>query len=133
MQGGHHFFVYPKGCGSSLFSFDKGESCVFARCFAGSYRTHPPEEIRTVPYGHGRGDGRHGGAQGDTPHVLKGGDTISNVPSTFFELVCVPQKSYILREGPHVMHISSPNEIQHFLKQRGSAPSQSPKSCKRRL
>ena len=37
--GGHHFFVYPKG-GHHFFSFDKGGSCVFVRCFAGSYR--PP-------------------------------------------------------------------------------------------
>ena len=37
--GGHHFFVYPKG-GHHFLSFDRGGSCVFVRCFAGSYR--PP-------------------------------------------------------------------------------------------
>ena len=40
--GCHHFFVYPKGGGHQFYSFDKGggKSCVFVRCFAGSYR--PP-------------------------------------------------------------------------------------------
>ena len=37
--GGPNFFVYPMG-GHHFFSFDKGGSCVFVRCFADSY--HPP-------------------------------------------------------------------------------------------
>ena len=34
------FLYIPRGGGSSLLSFDKGGSCVFVRCFGGSYR--PP-------------------------------------------------------------------------------------------
>ena len=40
-------FVYPKG-GHHFFSFDKGGSCVFVRCFAGSYRS-PLVEIMIGP------------------------------------------------------------------------------------
>ena len=47
--GGHHFFVYPKGWVITfLVSTKGGGSCVFARCFAGSYRP-PPVEIMSGP------------------------------------------------------------------------------------
>ena len=36
--GGHHFFVYPKEWVITFLVLTKGGSCVFARCFAGSYR-----------------------------------------------------------------------------------------------
>ena len=36
------FLYIPKG-GHHFFSFDKGGSCVFVRCFAGSYGP-PPEK-----------------------------------------------------------------------------------------
>ena len=45
--GGHHFFVYPKG-DHHFFSFVEGGSCVFVRCFDGSYRP-PPVEIMNGP------------------------------------------------------------------------------------
>ena len=48
MRGGHHFFVYPKGGVITFLVSTKGGSCVFVRCFAGSYHP-PPVEIMNGP------------------------------------------------------------------------------------
>ena len=39
-EGGHHFSVYPKGGVITFVVSTKEGSCVFVRCFAGSYQ--PP-------------------------------------------------------------------------------------------